>query len=747
MSRSAFRVHQAGPVLLSLLLLFVCRTTASDGNARERSVPEWVALVDQSAVDPQLAGLKLPAVLKLEAIADDNSEPAPVPIQGWTYAVQSGRVVRQRSRTKEQAAAAEEFQPSGPGAWRRIVQPDRPGDLIEQDLLEVIPQRPCQVTIGRDGWLYLVISGVSESSQELRATVKDAEGRIVAISSGAVLRCRPDGTQLHMFSTGLGVILPAAARPGQSGTKSAGVVDASPALQFDSALRPLVVDRVAGPDGRWTARVLSLQAGTDFGVRGAVKLTGPGLLTPLVELSTASFDTWHCCRSGIFPNDFDNLVLIPDADGERVIAVSAQMARSGITPCVFDVIVWRNAGFHPVRISQAADGSLLIRSRSEGDDRGRNFRLRPAAVPAVSKSVEVLPESLETVDDAQLSQWLNGASASARWLVVDRFTDVSADPARSSRRLVDLLKKSGMNEQARLTLISGLSRVYDQVAQAELINLVTEPDEAGRLAAEVIAAQATRETCGAHFETHVARAVIALKNPEPAIRARGAMVLGRFALFAEQIDAEAPRGIARPLIEAAFMDRQQDVRSFDAIVRALESAGEPAIRMVSLPLTLRGSPSVEPALRTLEAMRSSAALQVLDGVLFSNIDHLTADQQRRLTEIWRRATAESAPDIGTLTAWILSAEEEADPELLLSGLETLMLCVEAGCDPGEGDPLMELTSRLLKTSDAKIRQRTLQLWRKTPQRLQQLKGGLDDNRLDEAVRGEVRQAVSEPFRP
>lgn len=745
MSRSAFRICRAGPALLSLLL-FVCRISASDLSVTQASVPDWAVLVDQ-ATDPQLAGLKLPAGLKLEAVADDSSEPAPATIQGWSYRVQSGRIVRQRSVVQEQVATAGEFQPSGPGAWRQITQPDRTGDLIEQDLLEVIPERLCQVTVGRDGWLYVVVSGVSESSPELRVTVKDAEGRTVVISSGAVLRCRPDGTQLHVFSTGLGMISPAAARSSQSRTKSADVADASPALQFDSVLRPLVVDRVSGPDGRWTARVLPLQAGADFGVRGVVKLTGPGLLTPLAELSTVSFEAWQCCRSGMFPESFDNLVLIPDADGERVVAVSSQMARSGIKPGVFDVIVWRNAGFHPERISQAADGSLLIRSRSAGDKPGRIFRLRPVAAPAVAKSVVALPESLEAVDDAQLSQWLNDASDSTRGLVVKRLTDAPADPARSSRRLVDLLKKSGMNEQARLTLISGLSQVYDQIAQAELINLVTEPDEAGRLAAEVIAARATRETCGAHFETHVARAKIALKNPEPAIRARGAMILGRFAMFAEQIDAEAPRGIARPLIEAAFMDRQQDVRSFDAVVRALESAGEPAIRMVSLPLTLRGSPSVEPALRTLEAMRSSAALQVLDGVLFSNIDHLTADQQRRLTEIWRRATAESAPDIGTLTAWILSAEEEADPELLLSGLETLMLCVEAGCDPGDGDPLMELTSRLLKTTDAKMRQRTLQLWRKTPQRLQQLKRGLDDNRLDEAVREEVRQAVSEPFRP
>jgi len=733
--------------LLSLLLFPSGMTSASDESTAQAPVPAWTVLVDQATVDPQLAGLKLPAGLTLEAIADDWSEPAAATIHGWSYGVQSGRIARQRSIAKVQAATAEEFQPTGPGAWRRIAQPDHPVDVIEQDLLKVTPGRPCQVTVGRDGWLYVVISGVSESSQELRVTAKDAEGRTVSISSGAVLRCRPEGTQLHVFSTGLGATVPAvAAQSGQSRMKPVNIADTPQILQFDTTLRPLVVDRVAGPDGRWIARVLPLQAGADFGMRGIVKLTGPGLLTPFAELNTASIVGWHCCRKGTFPASFDNLVLIPDADGERVIAVSPQMAQSGIMPCVFDVLVWRNAGFHPVRITQAVDDSIQVRCQAEGIHPGRTFRLRSIAASAVSKSDDVIPASMEAVDDAQLMQWLNDTSDSARWSVVDRFTNVSADSARSSRRMANLLKQRGMKEQARLALISGLSRVYDPVAQAELINLVTEPDEAGRLAAEVIAARATRETCGAHFETHVARAKIALKNPEPAIRARGAMILGRFTMFAEQIDAEASRGIARPLIEAAFMDRQQDARSFDAIVRALESAGEPAIRMVSLPLTLRGSPSVEPALRTLEAMRSPAALQVLEGVLFSNIDHLTADQQRRLTEIWRRATGESAPGIGTLTAWILSAEEDADPELLLAGLETLMLCVEAGSDPGEGHPLMELTSRLLKHSDATIRERTLQLWQRTPQRLQQLQGGLDGNRLDESVRDEVRRAVSKPSR-
>jgi glucose/arabinose dehydrogenase len=52
------------------------------------------------------------------------------------------------------------------------------------------------VTAGHDGWLYLALG-------DRGSDVRRPEGDRLVLNGGGILRCRPDGTDLHVFSTGL----------------------------------------------------------------------------------------------------------------------------------------------------------------------------------------------------------------------------------------------------------------------------------------------------------------------------------------------------------------------------------------------------------------------------------------------------------------------------------------------------------------------------------------------------------------
>ena len=52
------------------------------------------------------------------------------------------------------------------------------------------------VALGHDGWLYLALG-------DRGCDVARPEGDRLVLHGGGILRCRPDGTDLHLFSTGL----------------------------------------------------------------------------------------------------------------------------------------------------------------------------------------------------------------------------------------------------------------------------------------------------------------------------------------------------------------------------------------------------------------------------------------------------------------------------------------------------------------------------------------------------------------
>src|SRR5262249_14216435 len=90
---------------------------------------------------------------------------------------------------------------SGRGSVRRYKQSKEGGPY---DVMEVIAKGFCGfhhhqvsgMTIGNDGWLYLTSGdddNYAEGSDGSRATV---------LRTGAIFRCRPDGSQLHTYAVG-----------------------------------------------------------------------------------------------------------------------------------------------------------------------------------------------------------------------------------------------------------------------------------------------------------------------------------------------------------------------------------------------------------------------------------------------------------------------------------------------------------------------------------------------------------------
>src|SRR5262249_54447757 len=220
-----------------------------------RPKPDWVKYVDQGENDPRLKGYITPEGLKVEIVAESPTVVNPVGMtfgpDGTLYVLEwvpaagenfpeSFVIFTYKDGTKKKVAIMrkpvkdlvktlsfnaakgvyekaqvilEEELPSsilihdgwlylsGQGTVRRYRR-SKPGGTY--DTKEVIAQGFCGfhhhqvsgMTIGNDGWLYITSGdddNFVEGSDGSRATV---------LRTGAIFRCRPDGSRMHTFAMG-----------------------------------------------------------------------------------------------------------------------------------------------------------------------------------------------------------------------------------------------------------------------------------------------------------------------------------------------------------------------------------------------------------------------------------------------------------------------------------------------------------------------------------------------------------------
>jgi putative heme-binding domain-containing protein len=245
------------------------------------------------------------------------------------------------------------------------------------------------VTVGHDGWLYLALgdNGVD---------VMGPEGDRLVLHGGGILRCRPDGSALHVYSTGLRNIYD---------------------IALDDQLNVFVRDN-ENDGGDYMIRVCQSFHGADHGYPYLYYEHPQEALRPLADLGRGSSAGGVCYLETAFPPEMRGNLFFCEW-GRAVVRYDRQRAGSGFA-AMKEVDFAAGAtndpyGFKPTDVIVDRDGSLLV--SDWGDDqrpkRGRGRLYRIACAPKSGSPQNPVPAFNPKVPEEWIEQ-LNAPGYSAR---------------------------------------------------------------------------------------------------------------------------------------------------------------------------------------------------------------------------------------------------------------------------------------------------------------------------------------------
>jgi putative heme-binding domain-containing protein len=210
------------------------------------------------------------------------------------------------------------------------------------------------LVMGHDGWLYLALG-------DHGCNVRRPEGDRLVLEGGGILRCRPDGRDLHVFATGLRNIYDVA---------------------LDVELNVFVRDN-ENDGGDYMIRVCHSFFGADHGYPYLYYEHPDEAVPPLADLGRGSSAGGLCYLERQFPAAYRGQLIFCEW-GRAVVWYRLQRAGSAFAP-VKEIEFAAGArndpyGFKPTDLVVERDGSLIVVDWADGQrpkrGRGRIYRIR-----------------------------------------------------------------------------------------------------------------------------------------------------------------------------------------------------------------------------------------------------------------------------------------------------------------------------------------------------------------------------------
>ncbi len=209
------------------------------------------------------------------------------------------------------------------------------------------------VVAGHDGWLYLALG-------DHGCDVRRPEGDRLLFQAGGILRCRPDGTDLHVFADGMRNIYDVA---------------------LDEQLNVFVRDN-ENDGGDFMIRVCHSFFGADHGYPYLYRERPEEGMQPLADLGRGSSAGGVCYLETAFPKAYRDSLLFCEW-GRAVVRYPLRKSGSGFAQTKeFDLAAGAPNdpyGFKPTDLVVDRDGSLLISDWGDGQrpkrGRGRIYRI------------------------------------------------------------------------------------------------------------------------------------------------------------------------------------------------------------------------------------------------------------------------------------------------------------------------------------------------------------------------------------
>jgi putative membrane-bound dehydrogenase-like protein len=209
------------------------------------------------------------------------------------------------------------------------------------------------VAVGHDGWLYLALG-------DHGCDVKRPEGDRLVLEGGGILRCRPDGRDLHVFATGLRNIYD---------------------IALDTDLNVFVRDN-ENDGGTYMIRVCHSFFGADHGYPYLYEERPSEALPPLADLGLGSSAGGVCYLESAFPEEYRGNLFFCEW-GRAVMRYRPKHSGSWFAPLKEITFAAGAAndpyGFRPTDLVVGQDGALYVSDWADGQrpkrGRGRIYRI------------------------------------------------------------------------------------------------------------------------------------------------------------------------------------------------------------------------------------------------------------------------------------------------------------------------------------------------------------------------------------
>jgi putative membrane-bound dehydrogenase-like protein len=702
--------------------------------------PKWLKIIDQGANDPRLKGYLTPEGVKVEVVAEAPAVVNPVgmafaddgtpfvlewrPSPGDEKAEKPETFTYKDGSTRTFATATKRVKDvvktlksgKGDGVWDQaqvVLEDELPSGILlhdgwlylsgrgtvrrfrqskpggAYDTKEVIAQgfggffhhQVSGLTAGNDGWLY-VAAGAGDHY------VEGSDGsRATLLRTGAVFRCRPDGSRLHTFAIGF-------CNPYRD-------------VAFDAEGNLFHADNDGADGPKFTGcRLLHVAEGCDFGwrlrqgsrgapdpVRGAVSGELPGKVPPLLRTGRGAPAGLLVYNDTRFPENFRGLLYYPDVVRKLIRAYKVEPR--GATFAVVEEFEFMKSAdplFRPCQMVLGPDGAMYVvdwRTDSGGAGRpwgdgehGRIYRLtwagtkgHPALAPRPMDSWQKIAR-LETTD-----------------LLETLASDEASDRARAQRELVrrgaenrgallGVLRNGEVPQEARVAALGVLGSFWNADVQEVFQELLQTGEPAlRRLAADGLGLHAAAGNPAAH-----AALLEALGDGDLAVRRAVAVAMGRL---------RAP-GAADALVNALAFDEGRDVYLRDGYLRAIESLGKVGIdRLVAL-ADSGVKKDTDTAVEAFLGLRTRPAFEALPALLVN--PHLSVAQRASLVRSCAHYLLDPPVVLDAVLDFLADHAEAAAPAVRLAGLEVL-----SGSAALKGPKGTEWLVRLLDEDDGKVR--------------------------------------------
>ncbi len=685
-----------------------------------KPAPFDVKMVDQGKWDPRLKGILAPDGFKTEVVADESVITNPVGMtfapDGTLYVLEwkpdPGRewypleeTFRYRDGTTRRVTTMKKFvtdpvkvlryntakgiydksdviftdelpssilwhdgwlYTTGRGTVRRHRQSKAGGPW---DIREIIAQGFCGfhhhqvsgLTIGPDGWLYLTSGdddNFVEGSDGSRATV---------MRTGGVFRCKPDGSQMEVFSLGY-------RNPYRDVVfdQNANIFHSDNDQEDGSKFQGCRIVHVAeGADFGWRLFPGAKCCRTDF-VRGAVAGELPGKVPPMIKTGRGSPAGVLLYQDTQLPKQYQHLMYYPDVYRKliRAYTVAPQGSTFAITH-EFEFMKSDDPLFRPCQMLTGPDGAIYVcdwRTDSGGAGKlwgdgahGRIYRMTWVGTKADPK-IDARPmnswakaggpqASLDT-----LAKSLKSADFTVRDLAQKELVRRAASDAEKVRGVfATVFKSADVPLPQRLWAAGALAQLWNQDVRKQFLTVLNDEPEPDirRVVAELLGRNAAKSD----FAVNEALAK-RLEDDAAAVRRAAALALGRL----------GANGAADAVIHAWKADDGQDAYLTDAYIRAFERIGTRAMNAL-LAVATSGKPAdTEMVVKAFAAMRTREAADALPELL-GNV-HLKAEQRAGLIRSYTNYIFETPVSLEPLAEFLAKRPKEP-AAVLIAGLDVM----------------------------------------------------------------------------